>query len=261
MKTFKPKLGAVALSIFTSLHLFAADVTGDWKAEFDTQIGAQKYTYHLKQDGEKITGKANSDIGGEKREVELKDGKIAGDQITFYETFDYQGNSIRIDYTGKIAGDEIKFTRKVGDFATEELVAKRVKDESAAAGFDAAKLVGTWTYVSGEKDGANLDKDHFAGQKATFTDKEIKVSGPNGEYDFTYKLDTKKLPVAITMEMTAGGGGGDSKAAGIIALDGNNLKLCYPPRGGAAPTKFEAPSGSGLHYFVFERASDKAAAK
>jgi len=25
-------------------------------------------------------------------------------------------------------GDEIKFTRKVGDFATEELVAKRKKD-------------------------------------------------------------------------------------------------------------------------------------
>lgn len=260
MKTFEAKLGAIALSVFTSLNLFAADVTGDWKAEFDTQIGAQKYTYHLKQDGEKITGKANSDIGGEKREVELKDGKIAGDQIGFYETFDFQGNSIRIDYTGNVAGDEIKFTRKVGDFATEELVAKRVKNESAAGGLDAAKLVGEWTYVSGEKDGTKLDKDHFAGQKVSFTDKEIKVSGPNGEYDFSYKLDTTKQPVAIAMEMTAGGTG-DSKTAGIIALDGNTMKLCYPPRGGAAPTKFEAPSGSGLHCFVLEHASEKADAK
>jgi hypothetical protein len=33
----------------------------------------------------------------------------------------------RIEYTGQLAGDEIKLTRKVGDFATEELVAKRVK--------------------------------------------------------------------------------------------------------------------------------------
>jgi hypothetical protein len=32
-----------------------------------------------------------------------------------------------ITYTGKISGDEIKFTRKVGDFATEEITAKRVK--------------------------------------------------------------------------------------------------------------------------------------
>ena len=40
---------------------------------------------------------------------------------------DFQGSAIRIEYSGVIAGDEIKFTRKVGDFATEELVAKRVK--------------------------------------------------------------------------------------------------------------------------------------
>jgi hypothetical protein len=34
---------------------------------------------------------------------------------------------LRIVYTGNIDGDTIKFTRKVADFATEELVAKRVK--------------------------------------------------------------------------------------------------------------------------------------
>ena len=33
----------------------------------------------------------------------------------------------RLEYKGKIAGDEIKFSRKVGDLATEEFVAKRVK--------------------------------------------------------------------------------------------------------------------------------------
>ena len=35
--------------------------------------------------------------------------------------------SIRIEYKGKISSDEIKFVRKVGDFGTEEFVAKRVK--------------------------------------------------------------------------------------------------------------------------------------
>ena len=34
------------------------DVTGTWKAEFDTQIGLQKYTFVLKQDGPSLTGKA-----------------------------------------------------------------------------------------------------------------------------------------------------------------------------------------------------------
>jgi len=39
----------------------------------------------------------------------------------------FQGMDIRIEYSGKINGDEMKLTRKVGEFATEELVAKRVK--------------------------------------------------------------------------------------------------------------------------------------
>lgn len=111
----------------------AADLTGQWKAVFDTQPGKQTYTYDLKADGEKVTGKATGDINGEnKRTVEIKDGKLVGDVVTFVETFEFQGNELTITYTGKLAGDEIKFTRKVGDFATEELVAKREKPAAAA---------------------------------------------------------------------------------------------------------------------------------
>ena len=61
----------------------AANLAGEWKAEFDTQMGVQKYPYTLKRDGDKVTGKANSDVAGEKREVELKEGKLEGDTITF----------------------------------------------------------------------------------------------------------------------------------------------------------------------------------
>ena len=34
-----------------SLSVLAADVTGIWKAEFETQRGLQKYTFTLKQIG------------------------------------------------------------------------------------------------------------------------------------------------------------------------------------------------------------------
>ena len=40
---------------------------------------------------------------------------------------DFQGQQLRIEYKGKIAGDEMKLTRQVGDVGTEELVAKRAK--------------------------------------------------------------------------------------------------------------------------------------
>jgi len=103
----------------------ATNISGEWRAEFDTQIGMQKYVYTLHVDGDKMTGKANAEVNGEKRETELKEGKLDGDTVTFVENLKFGDNDLRIEYTGKIHGDEISFKRKVGDFATEEFVAKR----------------------------------------------------------------------------------------------------------------------------------------
>ena len=111
----------------------SADVTGVWKAEFDTQIGLQKYTYTFKQDGTKVLGKANADIGGEKHDAELKEVKLEGDALTFVELMNFQGNEVRISYRGKVTDKEIKFTRDVGEFAKEEFTAKREAATAASA--------------------------------------------------------------------------------------------------------------------------------
>ena len=118
---------AAVLLLAASLPAVAADVTGQWTTQFDTQVGVQKYTFDFKVNGEDLTGTAAFERMGEKGTTELKEGKVQGDKVTFVEMLDFQGNAIRIEYTGTVAGDEIKFTRKVGDFATEELVAKRAK--------------------------------------------------------------------------------------------------------------------------------------
>jgi enterochelin esterase-like enzyme len=101
------------------------NLTGTWKSEFDSQIGRQKYTYTLKQDGTALTGKANSEVGDRKREVALKEGKVDKGKVSFVEMLDFQGNDIRITYTGTVSGNEMKLTREVGTFATEEIIAKR----------------------------------------------------------------------------------------------------------------------------------------
>ena len=101
-----------------------ADISGTWKAEFDTQIGEQKYTYTLKQDGDKLTGKATLEIGETKNESELTEGKVEGDTVTFVELLNFRDNQLEIRYTGKIAGKTIQFIREVGDVAKEELEAK-----------------------------------------------------------------------------------------------------------------------------------------
>ncbi|HEV7715371.1 MAG TPA: hypothetical protein VGO53_07235 [Steroidobacteraceae bacterium] len=102
----------------------AADISGTWTAAFDTQIGKQEYTYTFKVEGTKLTGKAKSANG----ESDLLDGKVDGDKVSFVENLNFQGNAVKITYTGKVvSNDEIKFSRDVSGFAQEELTAKRSK--------------------------------------------------------------------------------------------------------------------------------------
>jgi enterochelin esterase-like enzyme len=128
----KTRITLLTLAV-ASLSAFAADVTGTWKAEFETQRGLQKYTLTLKQDGATVTGKASVETGDQKRDAEFKDGKVEGDTVTFVEPLKIQDNEINITYTGKISGNEIKFTRKVGDFGSSEATAKRDGAAPAAA--------------------------------------------------------------------------------------------------------------------------------
>jgi enterochelin esterase-like enzyme len=130
-------LTLVALVAF-SLPALAQEVAGTWKAEFDTQRGLQKYTFVLKRDGKALTGKASVELDGQKREVDLKEGKIEGDTVTFVETIDIQDRELKITYTGKVSAEGIKFTRQVGEFGSSEAVAKR-EDAKAVAQDDAAK--------------------------------------------------------------------------------------------------------------------------
>jgi len=117
------KFRLAALVLALALAASGADVNGAWSASFDTQIGVQNYTYTFKAEGGKLTGRAKSQFG----DTEITEGTVKGDEIAFVENLDFQGQPLRIEYKGKIAGDEIKLTRKVGEVATEELVAKRVK--------------------------------------------------------------------------------------------------------------------------------------
>ncbi len=111
-----------ALLLYSSAR--AADVSGTWTAEFDTQVGKQNYTYVLKVSGSLVTGKAKSANG----ETELKDGKVEGDAVTFVEMLNFQGMELKVTYRGKVvSADEIKFTRDVAGMVQEELVAKRSK--------------------------------------------------------------------------------------------------------------------------------------
>lgn len=107
------------------------DFAGKWKAEFDSQIGQQKYTFEFKVEGTNVTGRAIGERTAGTNNVEIVEGKINKDEISFVEPLKFQDNEIRIEYKGKLAGDELKLHRKVGDLAEYDIVAKRVKSDDA----------------------------------------------------------------------------------------------------------------------------------
>src|SRR5438874_6462612 len=128
------------------------------------------------------------------------------------------------------------------------------KDAPQPAKFDAAKLVGDWTYVSGVKAGEKVEKDRLEG-KVTFTKDRITIpAGGDMKFVMAYKLDTKANPVTIDMEIKEGPVN-EGKAKGIISFEGEQLKLCYQPTGGDRPKKFESTKDNGAFYFVLKKAA------
>ena len=104
----------------------AANVDGKWVAQVPGQGGqTREVTFTFKAEGGKLTGS----VSGRQGEVPISDGTVKGDDISFTQTFEAQGNSTKLLYTGKISGDEMKMTRKRegSDQPATEFTAKRAK--------------------------------------------------------------------------------------------------------------------------------------
>jgi lysophospholipase L1-like esterase len=125
------KIIAALVLAFTGFAQAADDsVAGKWTGQFDTQIGLQKYTYEFKVDGDKLTGKATGEREMGTNEVVIAEGRISTNELFFVEPLKFGDQELRIEYKGKISGDEIKFHRKVGNVAEEDFVANRVKESA-----------------------------------------------------------------------------------------------------------------------------------
>ncbi len=116
----------LTLLALAAVGLLAADVTGNWKAEMPGPGGAtREVTFTFKVDGAKLTGTMTTPRG----EREISEGKVSGDEISFVMVMPgREGGEVRIHYTGKLVGDEIRFTsRREGAERSFEFTAKRAQ--------------------------------------------------------------------------------------------------------------------------------------
>lgn len=104
----------------------AGDLTGKWVAQVPGRDGqTNETTFNLKVEGEKLTGT----VSGRRGDMAISDGKIKGDDVSFTTVANFNGNEVKFLYTGKVAGDEIKLSRKRegGNQPAQEFTAKRAK--------------------------------------------------------------------------------------------------------------------------------------
>jgi uncharacterized protein (TIGR03067 family) len=125
-----------------------------------------------------------------------------------------------------------------------------VAEDKKEAALDVAKLEGTWEIKSGEKSGQKISDEGLKSKPKITKDKLVMGEG-DMVFEFKITIDAKAKPATIDMEMTKSPFGAGMKAKGIIALEGDELKLCYNPTDGDRPTKFD---GAKAHYFVMKKA-------
>lgn len=132
-----PKTGHEWQSWRRSLREFAPqlfqDVAGQWHAKFETPIGVQTYHFDLISKNGTWSATAVAESGNEKRDVRFSEVKIDGASISFVEQRKIQDREIRIEYSGKLVGDQIKLVRKVADFGSAEATATRELPEDPSA--------------------------------------------------------------------------------------------------------------------------------
>jgi hypothetical protein len=95
------------LTLLLAASLCAADVNGKWKGTAEGPNGKIERTFTFKVDGSKLTGETESEMLGK---ATINDGKIEGDNLSFSITANFQGNEMKLQYKGKVSGDEIKLT-------------------------------------------------------------------------------------------------------------------------------------------------------
>ena len=116
-------LAVITLFLAVSIGALAADVAGTWTAQVPGRSGTRDTKFTFKVDGDKLTGT----MSVEGQATAIADGKASGSDLSFTASVDRGGNTIKYNFTGKLAGDAIQFKRDGGQGQAREFTAKRAQ--------------------------------------------------------------------------------------------------------------------------------------
>jgi len=116
------KIYLAVLYCLVALAAIAADPSGKWTYETQGRRGPQTVTLTLNASGDTLTGSISGGRGGA---VDISDGKVHGDDISFSVVREFNGNQFTTKYTGKVSGDTLNLTIEGPRGGPQTITAKR----------------------------------------------------------------------------------------------------------------------------------------
>jgi len=130
----------VKIAVFASMALLllcgstvaAADISGKWFAQVPLGHLLLEPTFTFKVDGAKLTGTMAYPLGDSVYRLDITEGKVDGDNVSFVIVNKEPKRETTSTYKGKVAGDKIEFTMELqggpgGDPPAQfDVTAKRV---------------------------------------------------------------------------------------------------------------------------------------
>ena len=112
-----PALLITAISLSSTLFAQAPSLTGTWVGVVRAATpggqapsangGPLPFIVHINQTGETVTGTIDGIGGGPN--VDITDGKVAGNVLTFVGIREINGQDVKFTYTGTLTGDKLEF--------------------------------------------------------------------------------------------------------------------------------------------------------
>jgi len=109
------KLRAISIASVLALTVAlasAADVSGKWTAQMQGRDGqSHDVNFNFAVNGDQLTGTVSTPRG----DVDITDGKVQGNQISFTQTMTFGDREVKINYKGTVSddGSSIEFTRSM----------------------------------------------------------------------------------------------------------------------------------------------------
>jgi hypothetical protein len=229
-------LVAVFMLSLGSASFAQNSVAGAWELTINSPQGPQTSTLTLKQDGEKLTGELAGPMGSVPTT-----GTFTNDTVAVTTTISVQGMNLDFIITGKLEGEALNGTIKVGDFGEFPFTGKR-----AAAGAAAARpapappavsappaAAGSTTDATGKWDlvfniegvgefpvTADLKQDGtkitgtFSGPTGDVT-LQGTMTGPTLKLEFEVETPQGKMPIVITGDLGPEGFSGKATLTGM----------------------------------------------